>query len=279
MPRKKNYSEDMKNFFLDEQNKKKKEELEEKYGMELMAEKEDTPPEVMNEFLNQVAAFEEAWEKGERKKVIEILGNPAFKKIDELLPGELETETEKVLAKYAEHNIQVDVLEPDDVTEEAFYQFLTEELPEHETGFIPVPGMMTGFIYEEFHPSDKLDARQIVECFSFPYFDKDMERMQTYLCKGEMTFNGKRLSTAEFMEEMLRLITRFEKDVQNEIVYRNFDFDNTPNCDGRVEVDFLVTPGGPGSDLAGPEQTVLSFVFDLERSEYGGFNIKGCNVI
>jgi hypothetical protein len=49
MPVNKNYSEDAKNFFINEDNKKKKKVLKEKYDMTSMGESVDLPPEIMNQ--------------------------------------------------------------------------------------------------------------------------------------------------------------------------------------------------------------------------------------
>ncbi|MHB8338532.1 MAG: hypothetical protein ACYDEE_14045 [Ignavibacteriaceae bacterium] len=94
-----------------------------------MERKDDAPPEIINKFLDNVNDFEEAWEKAESKKVIEILGFPRFRKAVELMPGELATEIAEVLAKYADNNINIDVIEKDDVSDEMLYKFLTENFP------------------------------------------------------------------------------------------------------------------------------------------------------
>lgn len=125
------YSEDSKNFYINEQNKKKQKELEEKYGMTTFDGNSEAHPEVMNNFLNYVQQFEEQWEKAERKKIRDVLGNPLFRRIEEIDPEEIEGEIEIVLNKYAEHKYNIGIIEKDDVNSEDFYIFLTEELMEH----------------------------------------------------------------------------------------------------------------------------------------------------
>ncbi len=150
----KDYSEDSKNFYLNQKNKKKKSELNEKYGMDFHDTNSEASPMVMNEFLNYVEKFEESWEKAENKKVIEIIGNPVFKRLADLKENEIPDEIQKVLSVYEKYDILVHVNEKGKVSDSDFYNFLTVILPEHETFLMDVPGMRTNFIYEEFFDED-----------------------------------------------------------------------------------------------------------------------------
>ena len=275
MPSNKNYSEDAKNFFLNEDNKKKKKVLKEKYGMSSFGESDDAQPEILNKFLDNVIKFEEGWENSERKKVIEILGNPKFKSADRLKPDELEIEIAEVLAKYAVRNINVDVIEKEDITNKVFYKFLTEELPNHETDFIVVEGMTLNFIYEEFHPSNKLDAKNIIEWFSYPYLRKDKKEMKIYLTERNLTFNGVRKSRTGFMEEMISLIPDLGKDVKNKIVFKNFEFTDNK---GKVLVDFIISYKDVKRDKSVRKKKILTLLFDLKKGRSDGYDIKGCTV-
>ncbi len=284
MPPKKNYSEDAKNFFFDEMNKKKKRQLKDKYGMDFSKEKENAPPEVINSFLNYVEEFEEAWNNAERKKIIEILGFSNFKKLSELTPGKLESEIAEVLAVYADHDINIDIIEKDDVTKEEFYKFLTEELPEHETDFFQVEGMTTNYIYEEFHPSNKLDAKNIIEWFSYPYFERNEIEIKTYLSKKKLTFNGVKKSLTKFIEEMFTLLSGYDKIVKFHTVFKDFKFNLNKKGDGRINVEFIVKYKDAKTSSASPSNkrktkcSTLNIIFNLERTDFGGFYIKGCSV-
>ncbi|MFZ0456618.1 MAG: hypothetical protein WAM24_22910 [Ignavibacteriaceae bacterium] len=271
----KNYSEDAKNFFFNENNKKKKKELEEKYGMLSMSDEENLPPEIMNQFLSNVIEFEKKWKNAESKRIIEILGFPEFKKIEELKLSDFKTEIADVLAKYADHNINIDVLEKDELTEQEFYKFLTEELPGHETDFMSIPGMTTNYIYEEFHPNNKLDAKDTIEWFSFPFMKKDKKEMRTFLSENSLSFNGSKKSKTEFIKEMLSRIDEFGKDAENKIKYKKFEFDNSANT-GKVNVQFTVS--NKKDKRINYRKKILNLIFELEKSDYGGFNIKGCSV-
>jgi sugar-specific transcriptional regulator TrmB len=284
MLQKKNYSEDAKNFFFDEMNKKKKNQLKEKYGMDFSEEKENVPPEVINGSLNYVEEFEEVWKNAGRKKIIEIIGFPKFKKLNELTPDKLECEISEVLSIYAQHDINIDIIELDEVIDEEFYKFLTEELPEHETDFMRVEGMTINYIYEEFHSGDKLDAKNIIEWFSYPYFERNEKEIKIYLSKRNLTFNGVKKSPSQFVDEMFKLISGYGKILKFRSVFKEFNFNLNEKIDGRVHVEFILThkavQTAEASHLKKRKQkrSTLNLIFDLERSKYGGFKIKGCSV-
>ena len=107
----------------------------------------DLPPEIENEFLKNVLAFEEAHQHVEYKKVYELLGKPVYKKANELSDKEISKELSRIQKIMEKHNMALDMLaEYDDRT---IYTFITEELFEHETDTVEgtVAGMIKHFTY------------------------------------------------------------------------------------------------------------------------------------
>jgi len=201
----KDYSEDSNKFYLNEQNKKIQKELDEKYGMHGSGVSDDASPEVMNNFLNYVQQFEEQWEKAERKKIRDVLGNPTFMNIEEIDPETLEDEINIVLDKYAEHNYYIGIIEKDDVSPVDFYNFLTQELMEHETDFISVPGMNTNFIYEEFHPNPKLNIKDCTDYFFWGLRKRDKRDLLMWSAKENITLNNISLQRDDFADNLFML--------------------------------------------------------------------------
>ncbi|MFH1194731.1 MAG: hypothetical protein V1720_03400 [bacterium] len=264
------YSDDAQSFYLDEQNKKKQKELKEKYGMDFQKGETELPPEIENQFLNNVEKFEEAWENAESKKIIEIIGNPVFKKTDDLSKEQIPDEIEKILKLYNEHSINIDVIEKDDVSDEDFHRFLTEELPLHETDLVPIGGMTTNFIYEEFHPSNKLDAKDAIEWFSWRFFAKNEEDVKTYLAKENLRIGNEVLTQSEFINICFSMMSDVGEVLDKEIIFKNFEFSDEIN---KVYADFIFRYVQLSTNKE--VDRILSFCFELERSEYGGFDIKG----
>jgi hypothetical protein len=265
------YSEDAKNFFLNEQNKKKKKKLEDKYGMTHMEDGENTSPEIMNEFLNYIESFEESWKNAETKKVKEIMNFPEFKKTEEIDPALLENEIDKVLKLYEKFHFQVSIIESNDVSELDFYKFLTEELTEYETNFIDVPGMNTNFIYEDFHPNDKLDAKDSIRYFLYSLKNRNEKDITTWLSDEPLYFNGNSLSQSEFINEIFNLIP--QAVLESDIIFKKIEIGQN-----KVFVDFIIWHE-VDTHSNEKEQITLNFLFVLEKSEFGMFNVKSVYLI
>lgn len=150
----KDYSEDSKNFYYNEHNKKITKRLKDKYGMQSIDSRSEASPEIINNFLNYIEEFESKWKNADKKKIIEILGNPQFEEVEDIEPGKLISKIESVLLIYNQHNINVEATEREKVSDKDFYIFLTKTLPQHETEYIDISGMRTNYIYEEFFENE-----------------------------------------------------------------------------------------------------------------------------
>jgi len=140
----------------------KKKELEEKYGMHFN-ENNKISPELEKEWLNSIEEFEIQFENAYKTTVFEYLGKPAFKKINELKPEEIPVELERLNDIMQNGNISLSTL--CSVDEKELYRFISEELFQYEMDNIRMPGMMTCFIYEEFHPNSEYDIQQAFDYF------------------------------------------------------------------------------------------------------------------
>ena len=139
----------------------------------------DIPPELENEFLKKVMAFEEQYTQTEYTpvKVSALIDNPQFKKSEELSEEEFEKEWDRLQNLLEEKGIGVDFIhERDDRFQ---YKFITEELFDHETdGGMMMPGMNWNFIYEEFHPDHEKEITDRTMEFLGGWFERDLEKMK-----------------------------------------------------------------------------------------------------
>lgn len=270
MPQKKDYSEDTNSFFFNEQNKKKLDELNKKYGMIHSGESKNASPELVNKFLDNVQKFEEAFEKGEVKKIIEILKYPHFKNLTELNPGEISEEINKILDLYAKYNINIDVIEEEDVKEKDFYKFLTEELPLEKLQLIEIEGFWSNFIYEDFHPNDKLDAKDAIRSFLCDITDDDDKYSDMWLAKDKLFFNGDARSLPEFIKSVKNILPG--KIKENQIVYKDFDLSEQ----NKVKTDLFIIDKATGKELK-QNAKFLHLIFELQKYEYGGLEITSCS--
>ncbi len=160
----------------------------------------ELPPGIENEFLRNVQQFENAWKDVKYVKVYDAIGKPDFTKADELSPPEIENELKRLFTLLNKHNINLDVLgkyEPLTI-----YRFITEELFEHETDDMQMPGMTKNFIYEEFHPNHTMDIEDKTKYFLGHWFEKSFTEYSWELSDPFILFDGTVLSKQEVINKM-----------------------------------------------------------------------------
>ena len=134
----------------------------------------ETPPEIENAFLNHVLRFEETMKNAKEIPVYEFIGKPEFVNeqdlSDELLPAALDM----VMELLEEYKIECDTLQ--EVDDRSLYKFLTEELFQQTIPDKRLPGMITHFIYEDFHPDHEYDTRMRCEEFLVMFFGENFHK-------------------------------------------------------------------------------------------------------
>ena len=140
----------------------KREELEDKYGMDF-SNMGDIPPEIETEWLKSIENFEAQHQNAERISVLDFIGNPDYKKLDELLTEEIPEELQRLFQILNENQISLNTI--CEVEKKELYRFITEELFKYEMDNIRIDGMMSCFTYEEFHPNAKFDIESAYDHF------------------------------------------------------------------------------------------------------------------
>ena len=114
------------------------------------------PPDIENQFLKNVLAFEQATAQGLKQvKVYELIGKPDFKLSSQINDENIENALTDIIGLLLQKSIAIDFLGEYD--SRAKYEFITLELFEYETDDTIIPGMVRHFTYEDFHPNHKLD--------------------------------------------------------------------------------------------------------------------------
>ncbi|MBN8682965.1 MAG: hypothetical protein J0L99_09930 [Chitinophagales bacterium] len=159
--------------------------LEMRYGAKVHIEG-DTPPEIVQQFLANVAAFEQGHRKGEKTTVYQKIGAPPFAPPDTLeaatLPGELQRVQQLLEAG------GFVVIRPDELPDDVFYEFIVTEIFPHETDAFLPPGMIVFLDYDEFHPNEELLIGQITEFFLISLLKLDQpfpEELLSEHCRNE----------------------------------------------------------------------------------------------
>jgi hypothetical protein len=127
------------------------------------SENNELPAEVENVFLNNVMAFEKQFEERKTIKIFDKIGMPQhFKPVSEIPDKEIDKAWDELRDYLNEYGIDLDVCSPN-ITKRELYRFTTEELFEHETDDMNLPGWTTNFIYDEFYPDPVYDNSRLVQ--------------------------------------------------------------------------------------------------------------------
>ncbi|HSN62144.1 MAG TPA: hypothetical protein VLR49_14490 [Ferruginibacter sp.] len=167
-------------------------------------------PEIENQFLKTILAFEENSENAELTTVYEKIGKPSYKSIGELSPAEISVELNRITAIMEEHHLGLDICDgpyPD----EEIYKFITEELFAHEIEVNPVFGMGWNFIYEEFHPNNKVDITKNTHRFFEHWLNRNFDEYSAELDYEMITADGKQMRREELYKKMNHFFESFER--------------------------------------------------------------------
>jgi hypothetical protein len=134
---------------------------------------EDIPPEIEHQFLRNVYEFEQAWKnRPPQITIYEKLGKPKFFKAEELSDEEISKELDRFEELFEKNQIRLDFVA--EYEDRLMYKFITEEFFLKETDNLKLPGFISGFIYEEYHPNHDFDLRRYTKEFIQGIVDKDM---------------------------------------------------------------------------------------------------------
>ena len=192
------------------------------------------PPDVENLFLLNLIEFEKQFDSSKTITVFDKIGKPAqFKPSGEITDMEIGQAWNELLGYMSNHGIELSASSPN-VSDRELYRFAIEELFDHEMDDINIPGMVNGFIYDEFHPDYIYDnTRYAVDDCMKLILQKDSAEYMPNLAKKVILNNHLSLDEENFKA----IINRF-KDAFDDIV---LDTITTENC--VIEEDICTVKG------------------------------------
>jgi hypothetical protein len=193
------------------------------------------PPEIESMFLNNIMAFENAHKSASRVQLYDFLGQPSYRKVEELTDEEVTQELDRVMKLMSSKMIILDTL--CEVDDRELYRFITEELFLEETEDVQIPGMISHYTYEEFHPNHEYDIRNHSTDFIRFYLDKEND-----FFKSSLT------SEAEKADWHLHFREAFSSFQQNEFSITKLVFD-TESATIQFDIDFVGIVDGSGESL------------------------------
>lgn len=222
------------------------------------------PPEIENEFLKNVVAFEHSAAGAKQVTVYQLLEKPVFEPSDNLDDEAVGQALEKITAFLASKQIVVDFSgEYDSRTK---YKFITEELFEHETDDMSVPGMFMHFNYEEFHPNHKLDIENRAMEFISGWFERNIGEDNWALADQFILPNGTTMSKKEIAEKLKNVFDSYITftECNYDITDINFELNKNTGmgyAEGAVKY-IAVTENHENIPVEGPFKLYFSMDFE-----------------
>lgn len=175
-------------------------------GMHLHAPQgEGLSPDIENEFLKNIIEFEKQFDEHKTIKVFDKIGRPdIFLPIAEIEEHEIDKKYAELLDYIGERGISFSICSPN-ISKRELYRFITEELFETEVDDINIPGMISGFIYDEFYPDPVYDNTRLVkEDLLRDIFTLDDLFFELHYVKEGLIFNGVEMSFDEYKNKVQR---------------------------------------------------------------------------
>lgn len=208
----------------------------------------DLPPEIENQFLKQVMAFETNQGSGEEVTVFERIGKPDFKKVEDMKSAEISVELDRLNDLLEANGIMLNVCDgPYD--DAVIYKFITEELFLENVEKEFVENTICNFIYEEFHLNDKAEITKNTHGFMKQWFAREFTEQSYELADMLVTAEGKQLPLKELFKKMSLFFEAFEafKNDGYNIDEVSFEVDEEGNgmgfAEGMVKYDAILDNG------------------------------------
>ncbi len=172
---------------------------------------ENLSPELENEFLKNILAFEHRYSKIKMVKIADLLGNPVVEKADNMDEDTVIKACHELEELLAQKNIVVEFTRPRD--ERFRYRFITEELFEHETDDMEVEGITKYFNYEEFYPDHEAEIADYAIKFLADWFVRKTEAAKWYMSDQFIQPDGQAFTKEEMIasfKQVFAAYTAFE---------------------------------------------------------------------
>jgi hypothetical protein len=143
------------------------------------------------------------------------------------------------------------------------YHFITEELFDHETTFMPMPGMTTHFNYEEFHPNHKKDIESRALEFLSEWFKQSFNERSWELADHFILPDRKILSKSEVVIQLKRIFDAYtaftdEKYIIKDIGFQLEEGTGLGHAEGMVKYN-AVLENGEKITIGGPFKLYMTF--------------------
>lgn len=201
----------------------------------------ELPADVEGQWLDYIKQFEDQLSKRKKILLYDLIERPQFPKTDTLTDADLPEQLARIKDLLHNHSIVVDSTAG--VPDREMYRFITEELFNEETNDIQVTGLITCFVYEEYHPNHEYDIRNRCTEFVNHVLDKTREWAPGYLgLADELYANNGILSKTEVTNKIINFRDSFSRLVIMEFRINTVHINGTDataecyiNCNATLE--------------------------------------------
>lgn len=241
------------------------------------------PADIENQFLKNIMEFEKNNADAKSRSVFDLLDKPYFEDEKNLNQDVFESEYFRLIRLLEDHDIKVSFTR--ERGNRFKYNFITKELFEHQTTFTPVKGMVTCFLYEEFHPDHELDITDLTNRFLSDFFERNLDDDTYYLNEQFVLPEGKLIPREDIIKRFLSMYEAIPEFENTSFVIENQDFELYENentetgmgfSEGTIQYD-MIFPNGERNKINGPFKIYFSLEWDCWTICF--FYLAGFNLI
>ena len=259
---------------LNEENKRKKQKLSEKYGAKFSRES-NLPPDIENQWLKSIEQFEKAHENSKMVTIYDYIGKPDYKPLNEIDSNRIKYELEKVVGFLSQKGVNIETLCR--VEDKELYRFITEELFNEEIKDIQIKGFTQNFIYEEFHPNHEYDIKEHATDFITSLLKPDSEFFTSWLSDTFINKNGETISNTKVINILKAFRDSYSEFNLKNLSISKLSFDEK---DAEVTLNIKYNAKIEGSndvvEFSGEGECLLTYKWDFWC--ICGLNIPGLSV-
>ena len=165
------------------------------------------PPEIENEFLKNVLAFENSFSNAPLKKMYELLEKPKYEPETELDDHAIELALETLFALLKKKQITLKFLGA--YSSRTKYKFITEEFFNEEVSDKMIPQLVSDFNYEGYHPNHKIDIQNKTISFISAWMDQKISNDYWGLADTFIMPNGRIFRKDEVENKIKKICKSF----------------------------------------------------------------------
>lgn len=226
------------------------------------------PADIENQFLKNVMEFEKVNADAQSKTIYDLLDKPDFDDEKNLDDEKFEAAFSRLNSLLEDHGMDVGFNRE---REDRFkYNFITKELFKHQTTFMPVKGMITGFLYEEFHPDHELDITDLTNRFLNDFLERNLDVDTYYINEQIIHPEGKLIPREDIIKRFFLMYEAIPEFENTSFIIENQDFELHENdtvqtgmgfSEGTIQYD-LIFKDGERKKINGPFKIYFSLEWE-----------------